>query len=100
MTKGIEAERASTGEQKALLIGLVMAHAHLVAQMSGIAPLVLLDEVAAHLDPGRREALFAVLAKLGGQVFMTGADRALFGDLPQGAKLFRVTPGEVRQEPD
>jgi len=98
--KGIEAERASTGEQKALLIGLVMAHAHLVAQMSGIAPLVLLDEVAAHLDPGRREALFAALAKLGGQVFMTGADRALFGDLPQGAKLFRVTPGEVRQEPD
>ena len=98
--KGIEAERASTGEQKALLIGLVMAHAHLVAQMSGIAPLVLLDEVAAHLDPGRREALFAALAKLGGQVFMTGADRALFGHLPQGAKLFRVTPGEVRQEPD
>ena len=98
--KGIEAERASTGEQKALLIGLVMAHAHLVAQMSGIAPLVLLDEVAAHLDPGRREALFAALAKLGGQVFMTGADRALFGDLPQGAKLFRVTPGEVRQEPN
>ncbi|SEC48042.1 DNA replication and repair protein RecF [Rhizobiales bacterium GAS191] len=96
--KGIDAARASTGEQKALLIGLVMAHAHLVAQMSGIAPLVLLDEVAAHLDPGRREALFVALAKLGGQVWMTGADRALFGDLPAGAKLFQVTPGEVAAE--
>ncbi|MFI5014655.1 MAG: DNA replication/repair protein RecF [Hyphomicrobiales bacterium] len=93
--KGIDAASASTGEQKALLIGLVMAHAHLVAQMSGMAPLVLLDEVAAHLDPSRREALFAALVTLGGQVFMTGADRALFGDLPVGAKLFTVTPGEV-----
>jgi DNA replication and repair protein RecF len=94
--KGSEAARASTGEQKALLIGLILAHAHLVAQMSGIAPLVLLDEVAAHLDPVRRDALFAVLATLGGQVFMTGADRALFGDLPPGARVFHVTPGKVR----
>jgi DNA replication and repair protein RecF len=93
--KGIPAARASTGEQKALLIGLVMAHAHLVAQMSGIAPLVLLDEVAAHLDPFRREALFSTLATLGSQVFMTGADRALFGDLPRSARLFAVTPGNV-----
>jgi DNA replication and repair protein RecF len=93
--KDIPAARASTGEQKALLIGLVMAHAHLVAQMSGIAPLVLLDEVAAHLDPFRRQALFASLATLGSQVFMTGADRALFGDLPQSAELFDVTPGHV-----
>jgi DNA replication and repair protein RecF len=93
--KGIEAARASTGEQKALLIGLVLAHAHLVAQMSGMAPLVLLDEVAAHLDPSRRQALFSVLTALGGQVFMTGADRALFSDLPGGAELFDVTPGHV-----
>jgi DNA replication and repair protein RecF len=78
-----------------LLIGLVMAHAHLVAQMSGIAPLVLLDEVAAHLDPFRREALFASLAALGSQVFMTGADAALFGDLPDGSELFEMTPGHV-----
>jgi DNA replication and repair protein RecF len=93
--KGVPAARASTGEQKALLIGLVMAHAHLVAQMSGIAPLVLLDEVAAHLDPFRRQALFAALSALGSQVFMTGADRALFGDLPSTAELFDVTPGNV-----
>ncbi|MBV8184868.1 MAG: DNA replication/repair protein RecF [Hyphomicrobiales bacterium] len=93
--KGIEAARASTGEQKALLIGLVLAHAHLVAQMSSMAPLVLLDEVAAHLDPSRREALFGVLAALGGQVFMTGADRALFGELPDEARLFDVMQGKV-----
>ncbi|MBV8790781.1 MAG: DNA replication/repair protein RecF [Hyphomicrobiales bacterium] len=93
--KGIEASRASTGEQKALLIGLVLAHVHLVAQMSGMAPLVLLDEVAAHLDPSRRAALFALLGEVGGQVFMTGADRALFGELPRSARLFEVSPGKI-----
>ncbi len=97
--KGIEAARASTGEQKALLIGLVLAHAHLVAQMSGMAPLVLLDEVAAHLDPSRRQALFSVLTALGGQVFMTGADQALFAELPKGARLFDVSPGKVLPAP-
>ena len=97
--KGIEAARASTGEQKALLIGLVLAHAHLVAQMSGMAPLVLLDEVAAHLDPSRRQALFSVLTALGGQVFMTGADQALFAELPEGARLFDVSPGKVVPAP-
>jgi DNA replication and repair protein RecF len=93
--KGIDAARASTGEQKALLLGLVMAHARLVAEMSHIAPLLLLDEVAAHLDPRRRAALFAVLAKLGGQVWMTGADRSLFCELPKGSQLFDVTPGQL-----
>jgi DNA replication and repair protein RecF len=97
--KGIEAARASTGEQKALLIGLVLAHAHLVAQMSGMAPLVLLDEVAAHLDPPRRQALFGVLTALGGQVFMTGADQALFAELPEGARLFEVSLGKVVPAP-
>ncbi len=97
--KGIEAARASTGEQKALLIGLVLAHAHLVAQMSGMAPLVLLDEVAAHLDPPRRQALFGVLTALGGQVFMTGADQALFAELPEGARRFEVSLGKVVPAP-
>jgi DNA replication and repair protein RecF len=98
--KGVEAARASTGEQKALLLGLVMAHARLVAEMSHIYPLLLLDEVAAHLDPARRHALFAVLANLGGQVWMTGADRALFRDLPMGSALFVVTPGQLRLAAD
>ena len=97
--KDIPAGQGSTGEQKALLIGLVLAHARLVATMSDLPPLVLLDEVAAHLDPRRRAALYATLAELGCQVWMTGADPALFGDLPDGAQRFLVTPGEVRQAP-
>ena len=98
--KDVPAAQASTGEQKALLVGLVLAHARLVAAMSGIAPLVLLDEIAAHLDPRRRAALFEALAALGSQVWMTGADPAVFADLPKGAKAgaqaFEVTPGRVR----
>lgn len=94
--KDMAAHLSSTGEQKALLIGLVLAHARLVASMSGMAPLVLLDEVAAHLDPARRGALLALLADLGGQVWMTGADPAQFADLPASASRFEVTPGHVR----
>jgi DNA replication and repair protein RecF len=93
--KDIPAGTASTGEQKALLIGLVLAHAHLVATMSGIAPLVLLDEVAAHLDPRRRAGLFARLEELGGQVWMTGADPALFAELAGRADVLQVVPGRV-----
>ena len=93
--KDIPAAVASTGEQKALLIGLVLAHAHLVATMSGIAPLVLLDEVAAHLDPRRRAGLFERLEALGGQVWMTGADPALFAGLEDRADLLHVRPGAV-----
>src|SRR5919112_5258250 len=93
--KDIPAALASTGEQKALLIGLVLAHAHLVATMSGIAPLVLLDEVAAHLDPRRRAGLFERLEALGGQVWMTGADPALFAGLEDRADLLHVRPGTV-----
>jgi DNA replication and repair protein RecF len=92
--KAVEAARASTGEQKALVVGLVLAQARLVAAMSGIAPFVLLDEIAAHFDPSRRKALFATLQALGGQVFMTGADPAAFidaGDITH----FHVTPGAV-----
>jgi DNA replication and repair protein RecF len=94
--KNMVAERCSTGEQKALLIGLILAHAQLVRQMSGMAPLVLLDEVAAHLDPRRREALYQRLAGIGGQVWMTGTDRSLFDTVPTGARVLIVQPGSVR----
>ena len=87
----------STGEQKALLLRLVLAHARLVERMSGLPPLVLLDEVAAHLDPGRRLALFEALEGLGGQVWMTGADPALFADLAGRADLIRITPGRAER---
>jgi DNA replication and repair protein RecF len=71
------ASLASTGEQKALLLGIVLAHADLVAERTGQPPVLLLDEVAAHLDPARRAALFARLAGRG-QVWMTGTEDALF----------------------
>jgi DNA replication and repair protein RecF len=93
--KDIPAETASTGEQKALLIGLVLAHARLVGTMSGLAPLVLLDEVAAHLDPRRRAGLFEALEALGGQVWMTGADPSLFAELQGRADVLQVVPGRV-----
>jgi DNA replication and repair protein RecF len=93
--KDIPAADASTGEQKALLIGLVLAHAGLLAEMSGFAPLLLLDEVVAHLDPGRRAALYRELEKLDAQVFMTGADPAAFVEIEGRAELFQVTPGKV-----
>ncbi len=93
--KDIPAGTASTGEQKALLIGLVLAHARLVASMSGIAPFGLLDEVAAHLDPRRRAGLFTALESLGGQVWMTGADPGLFAELQGRADLLQVSPGVI-----
>ena len=97
--KDIPAGQGSTGEQKALLIGLVLAHARLVASMSDLPPLVLLDEIAAHLDPRRRAALYAGLGELGCQVWMTGADPALFGDLPPQSQRLLVTPGNVAALP-
>ncbi len=93
--KGIPAEQGSTGEQKALLVGLVLAHARLVRAMSGIAPVVLLDEIAAHFDPRRRAALYSALGELGAQVWMTGADQALFSDLPADAARLSVSPGRI-----
>jgi len=96
--KSIAARDASTGEQKALLIGLVLAHAALVTQMTGIAPIVLLDEVVAHLDPNRRAALFDTLAHLGAQVWVTGADPAAFSDRISRLQAFRIENGKVTQE--
>lgn len=93
--KNMPARDASTGEQKALLIGLVLAHANLVAEMTGITPLLLLDEVVAHLDPARRTALFDELAKLGAQVWMTGADPAAFASVGPQVDVFNVEAGQI-----
>ncbi|TPQ36813.1 DNA replication/repair protein RecF [Bradyrhizobium guangdongense] len=93
--KSMPARDASTGEQKALLIGLVLAHATLVAEMTGIVPLLLLDEVVAHLDPNRRTALFGELAKLGAQVWLTGADPAAFVEIAASGAIFDVENGRV-----
>jgi DNA replication and repair protein RecF len=97
--KGIPAADASTGEQKALLIGLILAHARLIAEMSGFAPILLLDEVVAHLDPQRRSALYAALGEIGAQVFMTGADPAAFAEIEMQANVFQVAPGRIARKP-
>ncbi len=96
--KGIAAAAASTGEQKALLIGLVLAHAGLIAEMAGFAPVLLLDEVVAHLDPARRGALHQELVQLGGQVWMTGADPALFAEIDAAAAVVEVISGRLQQK--
>jgi len=93
--KQAPAAQCSTGEQKALLLGLALAHARLIHDMSAIAPIVLLDEVAAHLDPRRRGALFHELEALGGQVWMTGADPAAFAGLEGRAEVLSVAPGSI-----
>ncbi len=94
--KAMPAGQSSTGEQKALLIGLVLAHADLTSKVSGMTPVLLLDEVAAHLDPDRRAALFSRLQSLGGQVFMTGTDEALFEALPPAAEMFEIRDRQSR----
>ncbi|WP_349436616.1 DNA replication/repair protein RecF [Pararhizobium sp. A13] len=93
--KNMEAARCSTGEQKALLVGLVLAHARLVANMTGHAPVLLLDEIAAHLDEGRRAALFDLVDDLGGQAFMTGTDQSMFSALGERARYLTVANGTV-----
>ena len=91
--KNQPADRCSTGEQKALLLSLVLAHAELVADRSGRTPLLLLDEVAAHLDSRRRAALFERLREWGGQVWMTGTDAALFEGVGPAATRLQLGPG-------
>ena len=95
--KNLLAADASTGEQKALLIRLVLAHAGLIRQMMGFPPLLLLDEVVAHLDPVRRAALYDALSSLGAQVWMTGADPVSFGDILDRANVFEVHGGTVQR---
>jgi DNA replication and repair protein RecF len=91
--KQMAAAQSSTGEQKALLLGLVLAHSELVADRRGEPPILLLDEVAAHLDPKRRVALFARLEGRG-QVWMTATEAALFDGIG-AASRFHVEPGQI-----
>jgi DNA replication and repair protein RecF len=89
------AEHASTGEQKALLISILLAHAELQRALRGAAPLVLLDEVSAHLDATRRLALFELLTRLESQVWVTGTDEAMFAPLRHQAQFLSVHNGAV-----
>ena len=96
LEKSQPAGQCSTGEQKALLLSIVLAHADLVAERSGRRPILLLDEVAAHLDPRRRATLFERLEKGGGQVWLTGTESGLFGGISTTASRFEVVEGSVR----
>ena len=98
LDKDQPAELCSTGEQKALLISIVLADARMTAAERGRVPVLLLDEVAAHLDQQRREALFAELLAIGAQVWLTGTDRSLFEPLVGDALFFSVTAGAVTPE--
>ena len=92
---GVAAASASTGEQKALMISILLAHAELQRARRGDPPLLLLDEVAAHLDASRREALFAALDRLDSQVWLTGTDETLFAPLRRRAQFLAVRDGTV-----
>ncbi|MDB5523663.1 MAG: replication and repair protein RecF [Rhizobium sp.] len=95
--KAIDASLCSTGEQKALLTGLVLSHAQLTANMTGAAPILLLDEIGAHFDALRRAALFDLIDHIGGQAFMTGTDRHLFEPLGLRARFLTVSHGAISE---
>lgn len=97
--KDMPAEICSTGEQKALLIGLVLAHATALKEArGGLAPLLLLDEIAAHLDEPRREALFGEIERIGSQAWLTGTDETMFTPLHDKAQFFTVTDGSISRK--
>lgn len=95
--KAMAAEFCSTGEQKALLIGLILAQARAARSLFGASPLLLLDEIAAHLDPARRGALFRLLESLGSQVFMTGTEASLFDGIGASAVVYQVDGGQLSE---
>lgn len=97
--KCMRADLCSTGEQKALLVGLILANARLQTGLRGRAPLMLMDEVAAHLDHDRRHALFAALAGLGSQCWLTGTDISLFSGLKETSEFFNVADGQIQPAP-
>ncbi|MBO0738533.1 MAG: DNA replication/repair protein RecF [Alphaproteobacteria bacterium] len=93
--KGVPAELASTGEQKALLISILLAHARLQRAVRGEPPVLLLDEIAAHLDASRRSALFEALLRLDSQAWLTGTDEALFAPLRGEAQFLSARDGNL-----
>lgn len=94
--KNMPAEHCSTGEQKGLMLSLVLAHAQMMRSEKGFVPLLLLDEVAAHLDDGRRLQLLSQFRELGGQVWLTGTDIRLFESLPEAA-VFNVEQAQAQR---
>ena len=93
--KNIPAALSSTGEQKALLVSIILAHALMMQAEKGFVPIILLDEVAAHLDEVRRRQLFFRLCSLKGQIWLTGTDETIFSSILDTAKHFRVDHGHI-----
>ena len=94
--KELPAKVCSTGEQKALLIGLVLAHCDVIRLgREGAAPILLLDEITAHLDPLRRAALFEEIVAMGGQAWMSGTDPDSFAGLAGRGQFFRLEEGQI-----
>lgn len=96
---GLPASQASTGQQKALLIGVILGHAALLATARGAAPILLLDEPAVHLDHARREALFEAITDLPAQVFLTGTDSDVFASLAGTASFWRTGENALHADP-
>lgn len=96
--KDMAADQCSTGEQKALLIGIILAHARLMRSERGAPPILLLDEVAAHLDENRRSALFDLLLDLGGQVWMTGTDESLFSAARKRGQFWTIDHAQISKK--
>lgn len=94
--KNMPADQCSTGEQKALLIGIVLAHARMIAAERGAPPILLLDEVAAHLDEDRRAVLYDVLQELKAQTWLTGTDFSLFDSIQNKAQFFAIENAAVK----
>lgn len=94
-TKGRDARHCSTGEQKSLMIRLVLAGADLASRRTDATPVLLLDEIVAHLDDQRRRALFSAVGRLGAQAWYTGVERRPFEALGENARFFNVSNGSV-----
>ena len=97
---GPQAEQASTGEQKAILISLILAHGRLLTRLKGRVPVLLLDEITAHLDGARRQALFEAIEDLGAQAWLTGTDESLFESLRQDGQFYTVAEGHTLKQDD
>ena len=98
--KGVPAKECSTGEQKALLVSLILANARTLAQREGAPPVLLLDEVAAHLDADRCAALYDEICGLGAQAWMTGTGPEMFDSLGDRAQVLQVTEADGLSQVD
>jgi DNA replication and repair protein RecF len=94
--KVMPAAQCSTGEQKGMLVAIILAHALMMQAEKGYVPIILLDEVAAHLDDARREFLFSFLSGMNGQVWLTGTDAGIFSSLENVARFYEVGGGQAQ----